>query len=110
MHSNAHTLSAVLPRGGNLRRNPPVTIEDWASDEEDASDEGSAIYDTDHSSVNSKDQDPVFLEREEPLGLHPDDEPEFDEEDLWNMLQQQLGDLADDEWIDLCKYSYHFLF
>ena len=103
MRSNAHTLSAELPRGGSLRRNPPVTIEDWASDDEDASDEGSAIYDTDCSSVNSEDQDPIFLEQDKPLELHPDDEPEFDEEDLWNVLQQQLGDLADDEWIDMCE-------
>jgi hypothetical protein len=60
--------------------------------------------DIDNVSIGSAEQDPPFLERLEPLGLDPNDKPEMDKDELWNILHQHLGNLANNEWIDMCKF------
>ncbi|KAG9093159.1 hypothetical protein FS749_014971, partial [Ceratobasidium sp. UAMH 11750] len=86
-----------LPPGRGLRRNPPVTIEEWP--DPDASSVGSAF--SDDESIDDADRDPPFVERDEPLGFHPDDEPGIDDEIVREFFNLNLGDLAEDEWIDL---------
>ncbi|CUA71183.1 Dynein heavy chain, cytoplasmic [Rhizoctonia solani] len=88
-----------LAPGTGLRRNPPVTIEDWP-------DPGSDFYHSDDEEDDTPpdsahEQDPPFIERQEPLRMHPDDEPEFDDEQMLEMLRDILGDIADDQWIDM---------
>lgn len=92
-----------IPRGPEMRRNPPVSIEDWTSGDEAEDAEEGGDSDIDNAPVDNADRDPEFVERLEPLGLDPDDEPAMDVEELWNILHQHLGDIADDEWIDMCK-------
>lgn len=94
-----------------MYRNPPVQIQDWTSDDEaeeadrveGGGEDGSVASDIDNASVGSAERDPPFVERLDPLGLDPNDEPAMNEDKLWNILHQNLGDLADDEWIDMCK-------
>jgi hypothetical protein len=80
-----------------------VAIDDWASDEEEPvlfTPPGSDIGD---EPVGDADRDPGFNEQDGPLGLDPDGEPEMDDEELWAYLREHLGDLADEEWVDMCK-------
>jgi hypothetical protein len=105
---NTNRTSTDMPRGPEMRRNPPVQIEDWSSDDEAGDvggegEDGSVASDIDNASVGSAERDPPFVERLDPLGLDPNDEPGMNEDELWNILHQHLGDLADDEWIDMCE-------
>jgi hypothetical protein len=91
---------------GEIRRNPPVMLEDWPEpeDELDIGDEyefldGEPI----DEGIDGLDRDPPFVERQDPLRFHPDDEPELPNEALRAWMDLNLGDLADEEWIDLCK-------
>jgi hypothetical protein len=84
-----------------LRRNPPVRIDEWPDPDSSVSSNDNDI-DIDNESTGS-DRDPEFVERAEPLGLRPEDEPELDDDDMWALLEMHLGDLADEEWIDMCK-------
>jgi hypothetical protein len=47
-------------------------------------------------------QDPPFVESTDPPTLHPDFEAEFDDEELRELLELQLGTLDEDEWLGLC--------
>ncbi|KAF8603375.1 hypothetical protein BDV93DRAFT_523439 [Ceratobasidium sp. AG-I] len=86
---------ALQPAQGR-RRNPPVTIEDWPDpDSESEASEGDA------APIDDEDGDPAYIEQDEPLRFNPDDEPELNDADLWAILEAELGDLADDEWIDM---------
>ncbi|KAF8601263.1 hypothetical protein BDV93DRAFT_510182 [Ceratobasidium sp. AG-I] len=87
-----------LPPAHGLRQNPPVTIEDWPDP-----DDSSANSDNDGGPVDNGEQDPPYIERDVPLRLDPNDEPALDDNDLLALLEAELGDLADEEWIDMCK-------
>ena len=39
-----------------------------------------------------------------PQELDSEDEPDMDDNDLWAMLREHLGDLAEDEWRDICEH------
>lgn len=89
-----------LPAAHGLRRNPPVTIEDWPDPEDDSATSGDEVAD---EPVDGPDRDPEYIERNEPLGLNPEDEPAINDDDLRALLEAELGDLADEEWIDMCR-------
>jgi hypothetical protein len=91
------------PHAPGARRNPPVVIEDWTSEEEDPEVFSPPNSDIDAASIGSADRDPEFHEEDGPQGLDADAEPDMDDEELWAFLQQHLGDLAHDEWVDICK-------
>jgi hypothetical protein len=75
-----------------LHRNPPVTIEDWPDPEDDFA--GSDTSD------DGLPPEPEFLERRDtPLGNHPKDEAVMDDEELLKFLKENLGDVADEEWM-----------
>lgn len=84
-----------------------MTIKDWP--DPDDSSLGSASDYEDGPIVNGE-QDPAYIERDVPLGLDPNDEPALDDEDLLALLEAELGDLADEEWIDMCKWYYALLY
>ncbi|KAG8727174.1 hypothetical protein FRC10_006397 [Ceratobasidium sp. 414] len=83
-----------------LRRNPPVTIEEWP--DPDAQSVASEA-ESDLGPINNEDGDPEYVERDVPLRFDPDDKPLMDNEELWEHLYMELGDDADDEWIDMRK-------
>ncbi|KAF8597430.1 hypothetical protein BDV93DRAFT_513342 [Ceratobasidium sp. AG-I] len=89
----------LLPARG-LRRNPPVTIEDWPDPND-----SSATSDSDDNPNGNGDQDPPYIERDMPQRLDPDDKPALNDDVLFALLEAELGDLADEEWIDMCKYA-----
>ncbi|KAF8601344.1 hypothetical protein BDV93DRAFT_510076 [Ceratobasidium sp. AG-I] len=86
-----------------LRRNPPVTIEDWPDPEDD----NSAASEDDEGPINDVDQDPAYVERDPLAGFGPEDEPVLDDEQLRAFLEAELGDLADEEW--LCHDPGHVM-
>ena len=80
-----------------------MIIEDWESNEEDAQDLAPPEDDIDDEFVGD-DQDPEFDEEEDgPQGAGADGEPDMNNEELWAFLQQHLGPLAHEEWINMCK-------
>jgi hypothetical protein len=105
--SDMPPLQGVPPVPG-VHRNPPPVVEDWDSDDEPP-DFAPPDSDIDDASIGSADRDPEFHEEDGPRGLNADAEPDMDDEDLWAFLQQHLGDLAHDEWIDICTL-YLFLY
>jgi hypothetical protein len=77
-----------------------VGIEDWPDPDDDSA--GSDGDVPDNESIHSGERDPEYVERDRMLGLEPEDEPELGDDELRALLEAQLGDLADDEWIDMC--------
>lgn len=84
-----------------LRRNPPVMIQDWP----DHDGSSSGMSDTADEPIDSIDWDPEYIERSGSPGLDPLDEPELPDEVIRRLFEINLCDLTDEEWIDLCKYS-----
>lgn len=83
-----------------------MTIDDWPDPDDDFA---SSVDGDDNESVGSN-RDPEYVERDVPLGLNPEDEPALNEEQLRALLEAELGDLADEEWIDMCKFQFNLLF
>ncbi|KAG9093792.1 hypothetical protein FRC06_011374, partial [Ceratobasidium sp. 370] len=82
------------------RRNPPVTIEDWPEPGSDHESEG----DFDNEPVYGPDQDPPYVEQPaQPVEgqLNPHVELDLTDEQVRMALEVQLGDLADEEWMDM---------
>jgi hypothetical protein len=95
------------PPAPALRRNR-VTIEDWPDPEEDF--DGDFDEDNNNPPADGEDQDPPYIEPDPHQGFNPEDEPALNDDELWDFLQAELGDLADGEWIDMCEYMlYIFL-
>ncbi|KAG8741316.1 hypothetical protein FRC10_003020, partial [Ceratobasidium sp. 414] len=92
---------AVLPLLAPIYRlllNPPVAINDWAEPGEHEEPEAN----------ESDDEEPIggnpaleYVEREAPLGLDPNDEPDLADDELRNLFEENMEDLDDDEWIEL---------
>jgi hypothetical protein len=57
--------------------------------------------------IDGPDHDPEYIERAQPPGLNPIDEPDLTDDEIRRLLEADLGDLADEEWADVCKF---FLF
>ncbi|KAG8734374.1 hypothetical protein FRC10_011754 [Ceratobasidium sp. 414] len=84
-----------------LRRNPPVMIENWPDPEPDAEPlEGEGELD-DNEPVDGPDRDPEYIEHDMPAGLNPIDEPRLADEEIRQILQRNLGDLAAQQWVDM---------
>ncbi|KAG9079938.1 hypothetical protein FS749_008178 [Ceratobasidium sp. UAMH 11750] len=77
-------LPDALPRLG-MRRNPPVEINDWASEDE-LEDITPPASDVDEASIGSNERDPEFDEYDWMRGFDPDAEIDMDEEELRNFL------------------------
>ncbi|KAG8729050.1 hypothetical protein FRC10_004331, partial [Ceratobasidium sp. 414] len=92
-----HTTPPAPPPRHGLRHNPTAMVEEWP--DPDGSSVGSDLGDAEP--IDGAERDPEFVERVEPLGFHPDDEPEMDDEVVRAFLDLNLGDLAEDEWIDM---------
>jgi hypothetical protein len=95
-------LNSALVQG--LRYNPPVTIEEWPDLDDlwgsEASNEDEPMP------VDGPDRDPEFVERDQPPGLDPNDEPLLTDEEMIELLEMELGDLDDsDEWVDMRKLA-----
>ncbi|KAG9088488.1 hypothetical protein FRC06_002007, partial [Ceratobasidium sp. 370] len=82
-----------------LRRNPPVRIQDWPEMDPNF-DLGPGSEDEDEP-FDGPDRDPEYAERNEVPAFDPIDEPRFTREELRQLLYQNLGDLADEQWIDM---------
>jgi hypothetical protein len=52
--------------------------------------------------VDSLDQDLPFIEPTNPPTLDPDQEAQFTDHELQELLEQNLGILDEDEWLELC--------
>jgi hypothetical protein len=89
-----------------LHLNPTVTIEDWPEPTEletsDAEDEPIGEL-----PLDGPDRDPEYTERTTPPGLDPNDESEFTDNELFALLQMHLGDIADEEWMDIRELRNH---
>lgn len=98
----------VLEPAFGLRCNPPVTIEDWPEPEPNlvlSDDKGESFIPL----PNGPEGDPEFVERQEPLQVHPDDEPEYADEEIRQILSEVLGDIADEVWVRMCKFLLPFM-
>ncbi|KAG9080254.1 hypothetical protein FRC06_006866 [Ceratobasidium sp. 370] len=87
---NLFALPPAMPPAPGVLRNPPVAIEEW--DEELGL--PTPPESEDEAPIGGADQDPEFHEHEERV-------PEVNEEELWAILWEHLGDLAEQEWIDM---------
>lgn len=74
-------------------------IEDWPDPDDDF-----AESEDDEELANDMDGDPAFVERDPLFGPGPMDEPAMNNEELRQSLEMELGDLADEEWIDMCEH------
>jgi hypothetical protein len=92
----------VTDRVHGLRQNPPVLrIRDWPDLDLDLDlDPGS---DSEEEPINGPDRDPEYVERNEPFGFNPVDEPQFADQEVRRLLELNLGDEADELWLDMCK-------
>ncbi|KAG9078309.1 hypothetical protein FRC06_008433, partial [Ceratobasidium sp. 370] len=93
-------------RPHQLRCNPPVTIKEW--DDPDYNSRPSEASDNDSEPATREDQDPEYVERADVPGLDPNDEPLMDDEHLIGFLEMHLGNLAEEQWIDLSCQIYHY--
>jgi hypothetical protein len=81
-----------------LRRNPPVLrIQDWPDLDLDPGSE------SEDEPINGPDRDPEYVERDDLPGLNPIDEPQFADQEVLQLLELNLGDLAGELWLDMCK-------
>ncbi|KAB5587798.1 Transposase family Tnp2 protein [Ceratobasidium theobromae] len=89
-----------------LRRNPPVTIEDWPDPDLnlDASDD--ELDNNSGEPVDGPNCDPEYSEHVQPPTFDPVDEPELTDEEIRRLLRVQLGDLAEEEWPDLSQVGF----
>ncbi|KAG9089317.1 hypothetical protein FRC06_001598 [Ceratobasidium sp. 370] len=85
-----------VPPAPCLCRNPPVMIEEWP--DPNVSDVDS---NPDDIPMNDAERDPEYVEQDEPLGFDPDDKPATNDKEVWAFLEEHLGDLAYDKWIDI---------
>ncbi|KAG9088371.1 hypothetical protein FRC06_002060 [Ceratobasidium sp. 370] len=83
-------LPPAMPPAPGVLRNPPVAIEEW--DEELGL--PTPPESEDEVPIGGTDQDPVFNEHKEGV-------LEVNQEELWAILREHLGDLAKQEWIDM---------
>ncbi|KAG9074109.1 hypothetical protein FRC06_010925 [Ceratobasidium sp. 370] len=81
-----------------LRRNPPVTIEDWPEPDLDPHDHEDGLED-------GLGDDPEPVEMDVQPDLDPLVEPRLTDEEARRVLNLHLGDLAEEEWFDMCKYK-----
>ncbi|KAG8735378.1 hypothetical protein FRC10_010675 [Ceratobasidium sp. 414] len=94
------------PLPNELRWNPPVTIQDWP---EPGSDSESGAGSAAGKQIENGDQEPVFVEQPKQLAdpaqpeLNPMHEQDVVDQVLRTLMETQLGDLTDEEWLNLCK-------
>ncbi|KAG9096131.1 hypothetical protein FS749_009070 [Ceratobasidium sp. UAMH 11750] len=95
-------IGAPLAPVVGLRHNPPVVIETWyGPDYEDIIEEDTIFGGDDDPPINDPDRDPDYVERDMPPALDPIDEPRLGDVQMREVLQVELGDLADELWIDM---------
>ncbi|KAG8726757.1 hypothetical protein FRC10_006790, partial [Ceratobasidium sp. 414] len=82
-----------------LLRNPPVAINDWAGHAEYEASESDD--EPDNEGPIGGDPAPEYVEREAPLGLDPDDEPDLANNELRALFEENMEDMDDNEWLDL---------
>ncbi|KAG8729114.1 hypothetical protein FRC10_004283 [Ceratobasidium sp. 414] len=91
-----------------VRRNPPVRIDNWP---EPGSDHESGAEDIDKGPANGPDRDPPYEEPNPDAGraeLDPLNEYEMRDAELRAIYDRELGDLADEEWVELYdEYLQH---
>jgi hypothetical protein len=87
-----------------LLRNPDVAIGDWAEPIEPEPSEADDDDDAIGEEAGNGDQDPQYVEREAPPGLNANDEPEFDDQAFRALLAENMNDMDDEEWEDLCRF------
>lgn len=92
-------------------QNPQVTIEDWPDPLADywPRPVGDDPADSDTSDIGDEpidelEGDPEYIERTTPPRLDPLDEPLLTDGKMRHLLENELGDLANLEWVDMCKY------
>ncbi|KAG9105125.1 hypothetical protein FRC07_009594, partial [Ceratobasidium sp. 392] len=95
---NSNDLLLVPPLEA-VPENAPVDFNDF--DGMPDPDDESVVSDTDDVPIDSEDRDPVYEEREDEPGFHPDDEPLLMNDEAWAMVQLNLGDYAEEEWGDM---------
>ena len=103
-------------------RRDPVIIEHWNSPAEDLADlDEEELADLEYFNLDDlpvtpaeSDDDasvaggaePEFHEDDGARGLDPEGEPDMNDDELWELLREHLGDLAEDEWRDICTFCY----
>ncbi|KAG9083054.1 hypothetical protein FS749_006339 [Ceratobasidium sp. UAMH 11750] len=91
-------------QANEILRNPPVHINDWP---EPGSEGELEDYEEYEGPDNDPNEDPPYVERHvEPgqLGLNLLDEPGMADAQLRELMEADLGDLADEVWLELCEY------
>ncbi|KAB5587530.1 Transposase family Tnp2 protein [Ceratobasidium theobromae] len=87
---------------GLLHRNPPVEIMDWPGPDlnPEASDDDESPSFPDELPGSST-YIPEYSEHTLPLSLDPVDEPELTNDQIQQLLHEDLGDFASEEWINM---------
>lgn len=80
-----------------------MTIEDWTSPDSNLEPADSDDEDAGGPS-DGPDCDPEYFEHIIPPCLDPVDEPQFTDADIYQLLYSSLGDLAEEEWVDMCEF------
>ncbi|KAG9118518.1 hypothetical protein FRC07_006930, partial [Ceratobasidium sp. 392] len=93
----------ILPGPPSVRRNW-VVIEDWDSDVEEL-DNIEVLPDNgapDNGAPNAGGEENLqFHEDNAQQGINPDEELDMDNAELWEFLRQHLGDVAEEEWVNI---------
>jgi hypothetical protein len=92
----------ILELAYGLRWNTPVRIMDWP----DLDINFDSVSNSEDEPVDGPDHDPEYAEQDELPGLNPIDEPQFANQEVWQLLELNLGDMADELWLNMCK-SHH---
>ncbi|KAB5588578.1 hypothetical protein CTheo_7980 [Ceratobasidium theobromae] len=83
-------------------QNPPVTIEEWLDPDNEYA---KSKPDVDEILFGSPDQDPQYLEPTGVPACHPDNEGEFDDQELQELLELHLGTIDKAKWEELCNFE-----
>jgi hypothetical protein len=100
----------LVPATREPHRNPTVAMDDWPDPLSDrwlrpVGDDPpeSEVLDIGDEPIHSLDRDPEYTERTELPSPGPIDEPTLTDEEIIQLLEAQLGDLANEKLIDTCE-------
>jgi hypothetical protein len=89
-----------------LRRNPAVTIEDWPDPDlgPESSDDDEPAGNV-NEPIDGPNHDPEYIERPQSPALDPMDKPDLTDDEVRWLLEADLGDLVDEEWLEICRFT-----
>ncbi|KAG9086732.1 hypothetical protein FRC06_002961, partial [Ceratobasidium sp. 370] len=99
-NSAVHDTSTDVPLepAHGLHQNLPITIEDWPDPEADAEDK---VFDDHDEPVGGPNCNPEYVARDLPARFNRIDESWSANNEICEIVQRHLGDLATQQWVDM---------